>query len=97
MNLSQIVSEDLQQLAENVHYAGALYLADGTRVIRQFPAETYDAPHPYQDECPCCGETFGGVTSGIITPPDEAGTPLQRVTWDDGGSSNWPTHLLKAI
>ncbi|MFD4535604.1 hypothetical protein ACFWNL_18190 [Kitasatospora sp. NPDC058397] len=96
MNQPQIVSEELQQLTENMHYAGGLYLADGTRVIRQYPAEGHNPPRPYQDDCPCCGDVFDGVTSGIITPPDEI-TPLQRVTWSGGGVSDWPTHLLKAI
>ncbi|MFD9593110.1 hypothetical protein ACFWA9_10170 [Kitasatospora sp. NPDC059973] len=94
MTPTQIISEQPQQLAENVHYAGALYLADGIRVTRQYPAESYDPPAPYQDTCPCCGDTCGGVTSGIITPPDET-APLQRVTWDDGGVSAMPPHLLK--
>lgn len=90
------ISETLQQLAEHTHQSGGLYLADGTPVRRQYPAEEHNPPAPYQDFCPCCGDQFDGVTAGVITPPDDL-NPLQRVRWNEGGTSDWPPHLLRRI
>ena len=88
--------EQLQQLTESTHAAGGTYHANGTTVVRLYPAEGGPVGEPYQDRCPCCDEQFTGVTAGMITPPDEM-QPLQRVRWSDGGTSDWPPHLLQQL
>ncbi|MFG3229400.1 hypothetical protein ACGF07_32085 [Kitasatospora sp. NPDC048194] len=85
----------LHQLTSTVHAAGGTYYADGTRVIRLYPAEGQPVGVLYQDYCPCCGDQTIGTTAGMITPEDEL-RPLQRVQWPDH-TADWPPHLLQRV